>query len=204
MARRLIRGEPSSRRVARGRLTLGRGAVSRGRRSRVPFVGHTSSSRRGYASGTPADDRLRGVGPPRGSSVLVDGRVAPPHYDVGTPVRAQSGRAKAGRARRRRPESAAKRPHRLRASRSRSAENKLTGPATSNSVCLGSCRLPRPEARSMDFGLSAGILAAGPGPGSYSHLTKPPAKRDAQKPPVRFRRQPVPKRTIRLTLGGCA
>jgi len=30
-------------------------------------------------------------------------------------------------------------------------------------------------------------------PGSYSHLTKPLAKRDAQKPPVRFRRSPFPK-----------
>lgn len=41
-------------------------------------------------------------------------------------------------------------------------------PCNSNSVCLGSCRLPGPEARSMDFGLSAGILAAGPVPQVYS------------------------------------
>jgi hypothetical protein len=37
-----------------------------------------------------------------------------------------------------------------------------------NSVCLGSCRLPGLEARSTDFGLSAGILAAGPVPTLYA------------------------------------
>ena len=37
-------------------------------------------------------------------------------------------------------------------------------PCNSNSVCLGSCRLPSPGARSTDFGLSAGILATGPAP----------------------------------------
>jgi hypothetical protein len=41
-------------------------------------------------------------------------------------------------------------------------------PCNSNSVCLGSCHLPRPEARSTDFGLSAGILAAGPAEPAYS------------------------------------
>jgi hypothetical protein len=41
-------------------------------------------------------------------------------------------------------------------------------PCNSNSVCLGSCRLPGPEARSMDFELSAGILAAGPAQQAYS------------------------------------
>ncbi len=35
-------------------------------------------------------------------------------------------------------------------------------PCNSNSVCLGSCRLPDPGVRSTDCGLSAGILAAGP------------------------------------------
>src|SRR6476469_10426057 len=43
-----------------------------------------------------------------------------------------------------------------------------TGPATRNSVCLGSCRLPGPEARSMVIELSAGILAAGPDQQWYS------------------------------------
>ncbi len=42
------------------------------------------------------------------------------------------------------------------------------GPATLTPVCLGSCRLPRPETRSMDFGLSAGTLAAGPVTRAYS------------------------------------
>jgi hypothetical protein len=37
-----------------------------------------------------------------------------------------------------------------------------------DSVCLDSCRLPGPEARSMDFELSAGILAAGPARQAYS------------------------------------
>jgi hypothetical protein len=41
-------------------------------------------------------------------------------------------------------------------------------PCNSNSVCLGPCHLPRPEARSTDFGLSAGILAAGPVQPVYS------------------------------------
>src|SRR5947209_14522290 len=41
-------------------------------------------------------------------------------------------------------------------------------PYNSNSVCLDPCHLPRPEARSTDFGLSAGILAAGPAEPAYS------------------------------------
>src|SRR5207253_4841892 len=41
-------------------------------------------------------------------------------------------------------------------------------PCNSNSVCLDPCHLPRPEARSTDFGLSAGILAAGPAEPAYS------------------------------------
>jgi hypothetical protein len=41
-------------------------------------------------------------------------------------------------------------------------------PCNSNSVCLVSCRLPGPGARSMDFELSAGILAAGPARQAYS------------------------------------
>jgi hypothetical protein len=41
-------------------------------------------------------------------------------------------------------------------------------PCNSNSVCLGPCHLPRPEARSTDFALSAGILAAGPVQPVYS------------------------------------
>jgi hypothetical protein len=44
----------------------------------------------------------------------------------------------------------------------------LDWPCNSNSVCLGSCRLPRPRARSTDCGLSAGILAAGPDQQAYS------------------------------------
>jgi hypothetical protein len=53
-----------------------------------------------------------------------------------------------------------------------SAENQAAGPATRNSVRLGSCRLPSPRARSTDFELSAGVLAAGPGQESYSHRTR--------------------------------
>ena len=41
-------------------------------------------------------------------------------------------------------------------------------PCNANSVCLDPCHLPRPEARSTDFGLSAGILAAGPAEAAYS------------------------------------
>jgi hypothetical protein len=44
-------------------------------------------------------------------------------------------------------------------------------PCNSNSVCLGSCRLPYPGARSTDCGLSAGILAAGPDHRAYSLLS---------------------------------
>jgi hypothetical protein len=46
----------------------------------------------------------------------------------------------------------------------------LDWPCNSNSVCLGSCRLSRPRARSTDCGLSAGILAAGPDQQAYSLL----------------------------------
>src|SRR6266516_1466232 len=41
-------------------------------------------------------------------------------------------------------------------------------PCNANSVCLDPCHLPRPEARSTDFGFSAGILAAGPVEPAYS------------------------------------
>src|SRR5205814_4689674 len=57
-------------------------------------------------------------------------------------------------------------------------EEAASWPCNSNSVCLGSCRLPDPGARSTDFGLSAGILAAGPGQQFYSDccaLTHPAA-----------------------------
>jgi hypothetical protein len=56
----------------------------------------------------------------------------------------------------------------LRRRRRRSLATTRCWPCNLNSVCLGSRRLPRPEARSTDFGLSAGILAAGPGHTSYA------------------------------------